>query len=204
MVQAPQGQFSRLDVAIEQGGKSYPVFSTRSTDAGNNEPGRGRSLLRHAADRQARDPRPAAGPRAHRRARRAAGDARTAPASNPRPTRDVQVRLEPPQASVLSTFHYVNLGGAEFVVYRATPADVESGVRVGDRTYPGFPATAVGVKSDPAAARRVLRAVVRPGREHADRVFATRSRGQHRHRGPRSHGVHASRSHAARSRSTAG
>jgi len=65
-------------------------------------------------------------------------------------TRDVQVRLEPPQASILSTFHYVNLGGAEFVVYRATPADVESGVRVGDRSYPGFPATAIGVQNDPA------------------------------------------------------
>jgi murein DD-endopeptidase MepM/ murein hydrolase activator NlpD len=65
-------------------------------------------------------------------------------------TRDVQVRLEPPQASILSTFHYVNLGGAEFVVYRAMPADVESGVRVGDRTYPGFPATAIGVQNDPA------------------------------------------------------
>jgi hypothetical protein len=43
-----------------------------------------------------------------------------------------------------------DLGGAEFVIYRATPADVESGVRVGDRVYPGFPATAVGIKSDPA------------------------------------------------------
>src|SRR5712691_13279690 len=27
MVQAPQGQLSRLDVSVEQGGKSYPVFS---------------------------------------------------------------------------------------------------------------------------------------------------------------------------------
>jgi len=65
-------------------------------------------------------------------------------------THDVQVRLEPPQASVVSQFHYVNLGGAEFVVYRATPADVVSGIRVGDRTYPGFPATAVGIRNDPA------------------------------------------------------
>ena len=62
---------------------------------------------------------------------------------------DVQVRLEPPQASIVSTFHYVNLGGAEFVVYRASPADVESGVRVGDRSYPGFPASAIGVTGDP-------------------------------------------------------
>jgi len=65
-------------------------------------------------------------------------------------THDVTVRLEPPQVAVMSTFHYVNHGGSEFVVYRATPADVESGVRVGNIEYPGFPATAVGISSDPA------------------------------------------------------
>ena len=42
-------------------------------------------------------------------------------------TRDVQVRLERPRVSVVSTHHYVNLGGSEMVVYRATPADVASG-----------------------------------------------------------------------------
>ncbi len=69
-------------------------------------------------------------------------------------TRDVEVRLDRPRVSVISTHHYVNLGGTEFVVYRATPADVESGVVVGDVEYPGFPAagaTVDGVKiSDPA------------------------------------------------------
>jgi murein DD-endopeptidase MepM/ murein hydrolase activator NlpD len=68
--------------------------------------------------------------------------------------RDVEVRLDRPRVSVISTHHYINLGGAEFVVYRATPADVESGVVVGDVEYPGFPAagaTVDGVKiSDPA------------------------------------------------------
>jgi len=48
------------------------------------------------------------------------------------------VRLEPPRISVVSTHHYVNHGGAEFVAYRATPDDVLSGVRVGDVEYPGF------------------------------------------------------------------
>jgi murein DD-endopeptidase MepM/ murein hydrolase activator NlpD len=52
--------------------------------------------------------------------------------------------------AVLSTFHYVNHGGSEFVVYRSTPADAESGVRVGELDYPGFPASAVGITSDPA------------------------------------------------------
>ena len=61
--------------------------------------------------------------------------------------RDVEVRLEPPRVEVLSTFHYINQGGAEFVVYRATPSDVESGVRVGDLTYAGFPGVGAGVKA---------------------------------------------------------
>ena len=54
-------------------------------------------------------------------------------------TKDVQVRLEPPRIAVVSTHHYVNHGGSEMVVYRATPPDVASGVRVGDVEYPGFP-----------------------------------------------------------------
>ena len=53
---------------------------------------------------------------------------------------DVQVRLERPQVSIVSSKHYVNLGGAEMVVYRATPADVASGVLVGNIEYPGYPA----------------------------------------------------------------
>jgi murein DD-endopeptidase MepM/ murein hydrolase activator NlpD len=53
--------------------------------------------------------------------------------------KDFQVRLAPPQLTVLSTKHYVNLGGSEMVVYRAAPPDVQSGVRVGDIEYAGFP-----------------------------------------------------------------
>ena len=69
-------------------------------------------------------------------------------------SQDVQVRLERPRVSVVSTHHYINLGGSEMVVYRATPDDVESGVVVGDIEYPGYPAagaTVEGVKlNDPA------------------------------------------------------
>jgi murein DD-endopeptidase MepM/ murein hydrolase activator NlpD len=54
-------------------------------------------------------------------------------------TKDVQVRLEPPRLTVLSTHHYVNQGGSEAIVYRVEPADVSSGVRVGDVEYPGYP-----------------------------------------------------------------
>ena len=69
-------------------------------------------------------------------------------------TRDLQVRLERPQIAVLSTKHYINLGGSEMVVYKATPADVQSGVRVGDLTYPGYPASGAKLQgvniTDPA------------------------------------------------------
>jgi len=49
----------------------------------------------------------------------------------------------------MSTHHFVNLGASEMVVYRVTPADVASGVRVGDRVYPGFSAAGAGV-GDPS------------------------------------------------------
>jgi murein DD-endopeptidase MepM/ murein hydrolase activator NlpD len=61
-------------------------------------------------------------------------------------TRDVTVRLERPRVTVLSTHHYINLGGAEMIVYRAEPTDVDSGVRVGDIEYPGYPAA--GIEAD--------------------------------------------------------
>ena len=66
-------------------------------------------------------------------------------------SRDVRVRLTPPRLSIASTRHYVNLGGAELVVYRVSPPDVASGVQVGDRYYPGFAASGVGgaIASDP-------------------------------------------------------
>ena len=68
--------------------------------------------------------------------------------------KDVQVRLERPRVAVLSRHHFINHGGAEFVVYRATPEDVTSGVVVGDVEYPGFPASQAGLPgatiNDPA------------------------------------------------------
>ena len=66
-------------------------------------------------------------------------------------TKDFQVRLEPPRIAVLSTHHYVNHGGSEMVVYKATPPDISSGVRVGDVEYLGFPASGAGVEgADPS------------------------------------------------------
>ena len=68
-------------------------------------------------------------------------------------SKDVQVRLERPRISIVSTHHYVNHGGTEMAVYRVTPSDVMSGVLVGDVEYPGHPASGVNVEgiriSDP-------------------------------------------------------
>jgi murein DD-endopeptidase MepM/ murein hydrolase activator NlpD len=66
-------------------------------------------------------------------------------------TRDLEVRLTPPQIAVQSTHHYINHGGSEMVVYRVTPADAISGVRVGNHEYSGFPASGAGLENaDPA------------------------------------------------------
>jgi hypothetical protein len=149
VVTAPGGRFSRVDVTLEQGGQSYPVFTL-------NQPSR-TTVRQESAERLfimrpvGKDTIPELQPGAARIVVRAARpflyglrdiESETA--------RDVEVRLEPPRVEVRSTFHYINHGGAEFVVYRATPADVESGVRVGDRTYPGFEASAAGVRGDDA------------------------------------------------------
>ena len=148
-VEAPGGRFSRIDVAIEQNGRSLPVFTLEQPDQGE--------MTQDSADRiyvmrpigkgaipdlQAGDARIVV-----RAARPVLYGFRQAEATA---VRDVQVRLEPPRVAVLSAHHFVNHGGAEFVVYRATPPDVESGVQVGDRTYPGFRGSAVGLQ-DPAA-----------------------------------------------------
>jgi murein DD-endopeptidase MepM/ murein hydrolase activator NlpD len=64
-------------------------------------------------------------------------------------TRDLEVRLDPPRVGVVSLHHFLNLGGSEFVVLRATPTDVQAGVRVAEQTFPAFPGSAVGL-TDPA------------------------------------------------------
>ncbi|MCA1584325.1 MAG: M23 family metallopeptidase [Acidobacteria bacterium] len=63
-------------------------------------------------------------------------------------TRDLEVRLTPPRVGIVSLHHFVNHGGAEFVVYRVSPGDSASGVRVGEAAFRGFPGSSVGL-SDP-------------------------------------------------------
>jgi len=60
-------------------------------------------------------------------------------------THEFNVSLRPPIISVQSQFHYINHGGSEMVVYRVSPPAERSGVLVGDREYPGYPAAGAGV-----------------------------------------------------------
>jgi len=149
MLQSPGGEFSNVTATLSQNGKDHEVFALAQQA--------GADVKKEAAD-QLYVIKPIG--------RKAIPDLRsgaariTVRASRPVlyglrevetvVTRDVQVRLEPPQLGVLSTFHFINHGGSEFVVYRASPEDVRSGVRVGDKEYPGFPATGVGIAGDPA------------------------------------------------------
>ena len=68
---------------------------------------------------------------------------------NSRVTRSLEVRLDPPRVAVVSIHHFINLGGAEFVVLKATPQDVEAGVQVGDTRYRFYPGSSVGL-ADPS------------------------------------------------------
>jgi murein DD-endopeptidase MepM/ murein hydrolase activator NlpD len=150
LVEAPGGRFTSIEATLEQGGQSTQVFSLDP----NQQPAA--EVKQASADRMwiIRPIGKQAIPSL------AAGPARlTITASRPvlyglreittTVTRDLEVRLEPPRVGVLSLHHFVNHGGAEFVVFRATPPDVTAGVRVGDRRYPAYPGAAVGI-ADPA------------------------------------------------------
>ena len=98
-------------------------------------------------------------------------------------TRDLEVRLDPPRVGVVSLHHFLNLGGAEFVVLRATPPDVNAGVRVGELSFPAFP----GQPRRPhrsGAAGGVLRPALRPGRRRPGHRLRPR-RGRQRSDGAR-------------------
>ena len=158
-VDAPDGQFSRVEVVVEQNGKTFPVFSSDAQDA--SPAGSGEStqagVKRDSANRLY-----VMRPIGKRAIPELQSGAAKVIARASRPvlyglrevetvaTRDVEVRLEPPRVAVMSMFHFVNHGGSEFVVYRVTPEDVESGVRVGDKEYPGFPARGAGINGDAA------------------------------------------------------
>jgi murein DD-endopeptidase MepM/ murein hydrolase activator NlpD len=149
-VTAPAAHLARLQVVLEQNGKQTPLFKLGDA-AGAQTSGDRVTITREIGRATVPDLKSGPAKIIVSAARPVLRGIRTVESSA---TRDVQVRLEKPKVAVLSTHHYVNLGGSEMVVYRVTPADVASGVLVGDVEYPGFPASGAaldGVKiTDPA------------------------------------------------------
>jgi murein DD-endopeptidase MepM/ murein hydrolase activator NlpD len=149
-VDTPQGQFTTVEATLEQEGTSTSIFSTDPAQqpAGEMKQAADRMYVIRPIGKQAIPDLKAGAARVTITATRPVFyGIRTARATV---TRDLEVRLEPPRVGVLSLHHFVNHGGPEFVVFRATPADVSAGVRVGDVEYPAFPGSTVGI-SDPAA-----------------------------------------------------
>jgi murein DD-endopeptidase MepM/ murein hydrolase activator NlpD len=150
-VETPGGTFSSIEAVLEQEGQATTVFTTdpSAQPAGEmKQDSANRIFVIRPIGKQAL-PNLKAGPA---RVTVTASqpvfyDIRVATTSV---TRDLEVRLEPPRVGVLSLHHFVNHGGPEFVVFRATPNDVTAGVRVGEVEYPAFPCSSVGI-SDPAA-----------------------------------------------------
>ena len=145
VVNTPGGSLKRLDVALEQDGANVPLFSMAGNDAA--------AKLAQESETRIRLTR-AIGKRALPQLKQ--GKARivvtaTRPVlfgkreASASASREVEVRLTPPRVGVVSMHHFINHGGSEAVLYRVQPADAESGVRVGDVVYPGFPAAGAGV-----------------------------------------------------------
>jgi murein DD-endopeptidase MepM/ murein hydrolase activator NlpD len=151
-VAAPGADVKTLEIVLEQDGKQHTLF-TLADQKGTTlkQDGADRLLISGRVGRQ-QVPELKSGPaRVLVTASRAVVYGIRTVESNA--SKEVQVRLERPRISIVSTHHYVNHGGSEMAVYRVTPSDVTSGVLVGDVEYPGYPATGANVEgvriSDP-------------------------------------------------------
>jgi murein DD-endopeptidase MepM/ murein hydrolase activator NlpD len=149
--EAPKAQFSALTVTLEQNGQTVPLFSLDAPDQANiattSPDAPDRLTITRPIGKQAVPALKTGTARIVVTATRPSFlKLRTLSSSA---AKEIQVRLDPPTIAVVSTHHYVNLGGSEMILYRATPPDVSSGVRVGDIVYPGFPVSAAA-GADPA------------------------------------------------------
>jgi murein DD-endopeptidase MepM/ murein hydrolase activator NlpD len=148
-VEAPNSAFDSLDITLEQKGRKVSLFSSSSPAGGTvKQEGPDRIRITRPIGKRA-IPELEAGPArvVVNASRKVLWGLRTLQSSA---ARDFDVRLTPPRISVASIHHFINLGGSEMVVYRATPPDVQSGVMVGNMFYPGFPASGAGVSgADP-------------------------------------------------------
>jgi murein DD-endopeptidase MepM/ murein hydrolase activator NlpD len=147
---APNAQITTLTITLEQNGRSIPLFSLDGPQTASvTRVDRSRLVITRPLGKQSVPELQSGAAKVVVTASRPSFlklRQLTSTAS-----KDFQVRLEPPRIAVLSTHHYVNHGGSEMVVYKATPDDIASGVRVGDVEYPGFPASGAGVEgADPS------------------------------------------------------
>jgi murein DD-endopeptidase MepM/ murein hydrolase activator NlpD len=148
--EAPDARFTAITIELEQKGKKVLLYSLdRAQSADLTQVDRNRVRITRPLGKQSVPELEPGGARVIVTATRPSFlKLRTLTTTK---EKEFQVRLEPPRIAVVSTHHYVNHGGSELVIYRATPADVESGVRVGEIEYRGFPASGAGVPdADPA------------------------------------------------------
>jgi murein DD-endopeptidase MepM/ murein hydrolase activator NlpD len=142
---APGAIFTSLSITLEQNGQALPLFSLADHQSATVTPEDNRLRVTRPFGRQSiPELKPGAARIIVSATRPSLFNLRTISAST---SKEIEIRLEPPRLSVVSTHHFVNHGGAELVLYRVTPGDVQSGVRVGELEYPGYPA---GVGSDSA------------------------------------------------------
>ena len=147
---APRERLTAFTISLEQNGRTTPLFSLDSAQAATVtevDPNRVR-VSRPLGKQSVPELQAGAARIVVTAARKSFLGLRTI--SNTI-AKDIRVRLEPPRIAVVSTHHYVNHGGSEMVVYRASPSDVQSGVRVGDVEYPGFALAGAGSPGAPAS-----------------------------------------------------
>lgn len=165
-IETPDAQLKRVEIHLEQNGQTYELFEARprhgfvpvsETAPTSIEPGSATALtletpespdrLRFTASIGKRSiPKLESGPArvvvtAVRPVLFEMREARSTASA------ELEVELTPPSLGALSRLHFINHGGSEMVVYRVTPPEADSGVRVGDQEYPGFPATGAGIPS---------------------------------------------------------
>ena len=143
VIGVPAAQLTALRIVLEQNGKQFPVYSLGDAGAEIKDEDGGHARLKKPIGKQS-VPDLVSGPARILVTAERPVMYKLRKVSNT-VTKDVQVRLERPRVSVTSMHHFVNHGGAEAVVYRATPPDVMSGVVVGDAEYPGFSVAAAAV-----------------------------------------------------------
>jgi len=144
VIDAPGAELRALSIQLEQKGRTFPILDLGSAPPGSIVKEGNRVRVTHPVGKSSL-PELESGPATIRvsAARPVLRGLRQVSAGA---SRDIQVQLTPPRLSVVSTHHYINLGGTEMVVYRVSPPDAESGVRVGDVTYPGFAGSGAGLR----------------------------------------------------------